>query len=347
MLGQDVDLYLDLTQDLSAGVPREGETMFLPTADGVAFNPPSRTFKWLEFVHREEFRLRTSRASVGQDASRPDERLPRRPAAGRDLAPVSWSPSTPAPSKPAPVVEQARPYRRIFASYSHRDVRIAEQFENYAAIFGDRYLRLLDRPASGREMVGATRGADPPGGRLPIVLVLEFDPVGERPARVGVRARARPPEFRPAHLLGVPDAERSGARPHSRRAQGTAFPSFGGGRRWSSAGTWPGGRCGRFGLSLATRDGLRANESTAVVASRWCPGPIGRCAAHHRCAGSWSYSLRRSCSSDLPAHRPVPANTSTVRDAIGCRHDHQGVVSPKRGPRWTSDDSSSGAGGRS
>jgi TIR domain-containing protein len=48
---------------------------------------------------------------------------------------------TPAPSKPAPVVEQARPYRRIFASYSHRDVRIAEQFEHYAAVFGDRYLR--------------------------------------------------------------------------------------------------------------------------------------------------------------------------------------------------------------
>ena len=66
VLGQDVDNYLDLTQDLSAGVPREGEILFLPTAEGVEFNPPSRTFKWLESVHREEFRLRTSGAPVAR-----------------------------------------------------------------------------------------------------------------------------------------------------------------------------------------------------------------------------------------------------------------------------------------
>ena len=114
--------------------------MFLPTADGVDFNPPSRTFKWLESVHREEFRLRTSGASVG-------ETLRGRMSVFlgvRLLAEISLQflvTETPAPSTPAPVVEQARPYRRIFASYSHRDVRIAEQFENYAAVFGDRYLR--------------------------------------------------------------------------------------------------------------------------------------------------------------------------------------------------------------
>ena len=35
----------------------------------------------------------------------------------------------------------ARPYRRIFASYSHRDTAIVEEFERHAAATGDRYLR--------------------------------------------------------------------------------------------------------------------------------------------------------------------------------------------------------------
>ncbi len=35
----------------------------------------------------------------------------------------------------------ARPYRRIFASYSHRDTAIVEEFESHAVATGDRYLR--------------------------------------------------------------------------------------------------------------------------------------------------------------------------------------------------------------
>jgi hypothetical protein len=36
---------------------------------------------------------------------------------------------------------EARPYRRIFASYSHRDRSIVEEFEAHATATGDRYLR--------------------------------------------------------------------------------------------------------------------------------------------------------------------------------------------------------------
>jgi hypothetical protein len=35
----------------------------------------------------------------------------------------------------------ARPYRRIFPSYSHRDAAIVAQFERYARVLGDEYLR--------------------------------------------------------------------------------------------------------------------------------------------------------------------------------------------------------------
>ena len=36
---------------------------------------------------------------------------------------------------------QARPYRRIFASYSHRDLEIVQEFERHARAIGDSYLR--------------------------------------------------------------------------------------------------------------------------------------------------------------------------------------------------------------
>ncbi len=41
------------------------------------------------------------------------------------------------PTEPA----SAKPYRKIFASYSHKDLAIVEQFERYAETLGDRYLR--------------------------------------------------------------------------------------------------------------------------------------------------------------------------------------------------------------
>ncbi len=135
----DVDAYFDLKQDALAGVPREGEITFLPAAEDVEFNPPSRTFRWLESVHREEFRLRTSAAAGETIRGGLSVFLGVRLLAEIGLQFTVTDEAAPAGS--APVVDDARPYRRIFASYSHKDVRIAEQFEQYAAVFGDRYLR--------------------------------------------------------------------------------------------------------------------------------------------------------------------------------------------------------------
>ncbi len=38
-------------------------------------------------------------------------------------------------------INHARPYRRIFASYSHKDLTVVEQFERFARSLGDEYLR--------------------------------------------------------------------------------------------------------------------------------------------------------------------------------------------------------------
>jgi hypothetical protein len=54
--------YQAATQDSRAAVPAEGEITLVPEADAIEFNPQSRTFRWLESVHREDFRLRASPA---------------------------------------------------------------------------------------------------------------------------------------------------------------------------------------------------------------------------------------------------------------------------------------------
>ena len=142
VLGKDFDSFADLSQDSSVGVPREGEITFLPHAPGVEFNPVSRTFRWLETVHREEFRLRATRAQPGEVIrGRLTVFL-----GVRLLAEIQFQLRVAEPTEePRPtgdhVKDEARPYHRIFASYSHRDVSIVEQFERFVASTGAKYLR--------------------------------------------------------------------------------------------------------------------------------------------------------------------------------------------------------------
>jgi serine/threonine protein kinase len=137
-----VEEYRTVTQDASQAVPR-GETLtFAPHVPGIEFNPPSRSFRWSESVHREEFRLRAGSDLVGQTArGRLSVFLGDILLADVPLAiPVDVSAVPPA-TDTRPEVERARPYRRIFASYSHKDLHVVEQFEHLAKVLGDEYLR--------------------------------------------------------------------------------------------------------------------------------------------------------------------------------------------------------------
>lgn len=140
LLGERIEGYQKTVQDSSQAVPREGEITFMPAVPGIEFNPPSRTFKWKESVHREDFRLRASQSLDGQTAR------------GRLcvflgsilLAEVALtirvdSKQTPEPASFDPA--SARCYRKIFASYSHLDSVIVDQFEHFVQAFGDEYLR--------------------------------------------------------------------------------------------------------------------------------------------------------------------------------------------------------------
>jgi hypothetical protein len=138
VLGDRAKTYQPIVQDSSSAIPAEGELTFVPEIAGVEFNPPRRSFLWLEPVHREDFRMR---AGVELDGTT---------ARGRmtvflghiAIAEIALSVRVDA-ARPEPVQEttKARTYRKIFASYSHRDVAIVNQFEQYARALGDEYLR--------------------------------------------------------------------------------------------------------------------------------------------------------------------------------------------------------------
>ena len=138
------------------------------------------------------------------------------------------------------MVEQARPYRRIFASYSHRDVRIAEQFEHYAAVFGDRYLRdWIDLRAGEKwseRLEELIRQADV------FQLFWSWNSIRSENVRreweyaLGL---GRPNFVRPTYWeFPMPNDPAHGLPPSALKR--TAFPSPGGGPGWPSAGT-----CGR------------------------------------------------------------------------------------------------------
>ena len=136
--------YQPTTQDARQAVPRHGLLTLVPEVDGVEFNPPRRSFYWEQPVHREEFQLRAGPGLEGQTArGRLSVFLGDMILADVALAlPVRGGAPQPSAAEEVPGEhEHGRPYRKIFASYSHRDLRVVEQFEYFARTLGDQYLR--------------------------------------------------------------------------------------------------------------------------------------------------------------------------------------------------------------
>ena len=139
-----------LRQDSTAAVPHEGEITFVPSAQGIEFNPAHRTVRWLEDVHREEFRLRAPVSKDGQTL-RGNIAVFLGAMLLADIALTIRVDSSFGTSVDTSLFDtaHARPYRRIFASYSHKDAEIVNQFEHYARAIGDRYLRDVANLRSG------------------------------------------------------------------------------------------------------------------------------------------------------------------------------------------------------
>jgi len=146
VLGDDAADFQRVVQDSMRPIPARGHLRFLPNVEDVEFNPLERSFRWTEPVHREEFRLKASRALDGRVARGVVSvylghlLVAEIPVAIRvDSQEVAAE----------PVADDARPYRRIFASYSHRDTEIVEEFADHVQSLGDEYLRDVTQLRSG------------------------------------------------------------------------------------------------------------------------------------------------------------------------------------------------------
>ena len=142
ILGARVREYKETTQDSTQAVPRGGEITFVPEMENVEFNPPRQTILWKEDEYVVPFRFCASAELDGTTArGRMSVFLGAILLADVPLKfGVSSGAAGPAESPPEQW-ETARPYRKIFASYSHQDLVIVEQFERYAEALGDEYLR--------------------------------------------------------------------------------------------------------------------------------------------------------------------------------------------------------------
>ena len=137
-LGEDLGRYGSASDDSSQQLPRGSSLTFVPEVDGVEFNPPRRSFMWLEPVHQEDFRMRAEARLEGQRArGRLSVYFGSILIAEVSLAfRVSSSEPDAAAGR-----EDSRPYRKIFISYSHHDRAVVEQVETFLSVVGDQFLR--------------------------------------------------------------------------------------------------------------------------------------------------------------------------------------------------------------
>ena len=140
VLGRRFDRYSRHSGDSRFPVPRDGEITLAPEMAGVEFEPARRSFFWHEgvTVHGETFRLRASSVLEGQVArGRITVFLGALILAEIGLAVRIGGPAAGAGTRKT----SAAPFRKIFASYSHRDAEVVETLERHARTLGDEYLR--------------------------------------------------------------------------------------------------------------------------------------------------------------------------------------------------------------
>jgi TIR domain len=139
VLGDRMDSYSPLTQDSSVGLPEDAEVTFVLDLPGFDVRAPRRTFLWINDVHMEEFQVRPGGPLNGRTARGSLLVYHGSILLAEVRLAIQVDARVPVVVADAPVY--ARPFRRIFPSYSHRDASIVEEFEAYAAATGDSYLR--------------------------------------------------------------------------------------------------------------------------------------------------------------------------------------------------------------
>ena len=156
---EQLEEFQDLTQDAARGIPRGGELSLVPdlaarTAQGlvqVEFNPPLRSFRWLEDIHQEKFQLRAPAGLRGKTArGRLTIYLGALIVAEVNMALRIDGSAAQGLSEGESARDVGRPFGKVFASYSHRDTRIVDQFQAIIGTIGHEYLRDLTHLRTGQ-----------------------------------------------------------------------------------------------------------------------------------------------------------------------------------------------------
>lgn len=126
----------------SAGLARGAKLRLIPVAPGFQFNPSQLDVTWQEDVQQHEFRMRAESAKPGQSVNGAVQVYQGMVLRGE--VPISIFVGQAAAHLDSPDAyarAMARAYRRIFASYSHRDTAVVESCETAARTMGDQFLR--------------------------------------------------------------------------------------------------------------------------------------------------------------------------------------------------------------
>ena len=133
--------YHSVVSDAARGIPRSGELTLIPRVDGLEFNPPQYSFRWEQSVHRAEFQFRPVPGITAGTTLRGHLVAYLGSIIVGDVALTIPVAAVAVPDQTPVEKTNGRAYRNIFASYSHDDVAIVEEFERFVERLGDRYIR--------------------------------------------------------------------------------------------------------------------------------------------------------------------------------------------------------------
>ncbi|HLJ80401.1 MAG TPA: toll/interleukin-1 receptor domain-containing protein [Ktedonobacterales bacterium] len=138
----------------TAWLRRGTQLTFVPGVPGCVFDPPELTVPWQADAQQLAFRMQATTARPGF-AVNGSIQVFTGPLLRADI-PISifvrqpgMYPQTPQPQSFAS--STARAYRKVFASYSHRDTSVVQSCETAAQATGDRYLRDVSLLRSGEQ----------------------------------------------------------------------------------------------------------------------------------------------------------------------------------------------------
>ncbi len=136
--------------DRGFSVPQKGQLTFVPLIEGCEFNPPRQSVLWQKTVHKVEFEMRAAAEFDGRDVEGQMTVYLGNVILTEVPLRITIDSNYVTPEAKALEATSAEPYRKIFASYSHKDTAIVEDFENYVESLGDEYLRDVRTLRSGQ-----------------------------------------------------------------------------------------------------------------------------------------------------------------------------------------------------